>query len=161
VTYWFNSLTYYFNSLPCRFYAFTFLCCGTDDAHLSEINIPVLLTVAKFLLKTSMSLHVQHSDMEQLSPPHVRSSLSGDQADSERTQFSTRVRKHKRSRSLAFVLKMVLVQVILNTPLNDPPRLNVMSYIRWKALLPTSTYMSRTVQCSIKASWQHGKGKYV
>jgi len=32
--------------------------------------------------------------MEQLSPQHVRSSLSGGQADSERTQFNTRVRKH-------------------------------------------------------------------
>jgi len=33
--------------------------------------------------------------MEQLSPQHVRSSLSGGQADSERTQFNTRVRKHQ------------------------------------------------------------------
>jgi len=31
--------------------------------------------------------------MEQLSPQHVRSSLSGGQADSERTQFNARVRK--------------------------------------------------------------------
>jgi len=31
--------------------------------------------------------------MEQLSPQHARSSLSGGQADSERTQFNTRVRK--------------------------------------------------------------------
>jgi len=58
VTYYFNSLTYYFNSLPCRFYAFAFLFCGTDDARLREINIPVLITVARFLWKTSVSLHV-------------------------------------------------------------------------------------------------------
>jgi len=56
--YYFNSLTYYFNSFPCRFYAFTFLFCGSEDAHLSEINIPVLKTVARFLWKTSVSLHV-------------------------------------------------------------------------------------------------------
>jgi len=32
--------------------------CGTDDAHLSEINIPVSKTVARFLWKTSVNLHV-------------------------------------------------------------------------------------------------------
>jgi len=37
--------------------------------------------------------------MEQLSPQHVRSSLSGGQADSERTQFNTRVRQHNRKKS--------------------------------------------------------------
>jgi len=36
-----------------------------------------------------------NSDMEQLSPQHVRSSLSGGQADSERTQFNTRVRNEQ------------------------------------------------------------------
>jgi len=50
-------VTYYFNSLPCRIYVFTFSFCGTDDAHLSEINIPVSITVARFLWKTSVSLH--------------------------------------------------------------------------------------------------------
>jgi len=33
--------------------------------------------------------------MEQLSPQHARSSLSGGQADSEKTQFNARVRKHQ------------------------------------------------------------------
>jgi len=33
--------------------------------------------------------------MEQLSPQRLRSSLSGSQADSERIQFNTSVRKHK------------------------------------------------------------------
>jgi len=51
-------VTYYFNSLPSRFYVFTFLFCGTDDAHLSEINIPVSITVARFLWKTSVILYV-------------------------------------------------------------------------------------------------------
>jgi len=40
---------------------FTFLFCGNDDAHLSEINIPVSVTVVRLLWKTSVSLHVQHS----------------------------------------------------------------------------------------------------
>jgi len=33
--------------------------------------------------------------MEQSLPQHVQLSLSGGQADSERTQFNTRARKHK------------------------------------------------------------------
>jgi len=39
-----------------RFYFLLF--CATDDAHLSEINIPVLKTVVRFFWKTSVSFHV-------------------------------------------------------------------------------------------------------
>jgi len=44
--------------LRCRFYVYTFLYCGADDAPLSEINIPVSITAARFLRKTSVSLHM-------------------------------------------------------------------------------------------------------
>jgi len=39
-----------------RFYL---LFCGSEVARLSETNVPVLKTVARFLWKTSVSLHVQ------------------------------------------------------------------------------------------------------
>jgi len=58
VTYYFNSLTYYFVPLTLQSLRLYLLFCETDDARLSEINIPVLKTVARFLWKTSVSLHI-------------------------------------------------------------------------------------------------------
>jgi len=41
-----------------------------------------------------VSIYVQYFDMEQLSPQQIWSSLSGDQADSDGTQYNARVTKH-------------------------------------------------------------------
>jgi len=54
--------------------------------------------------------------MEQLSPRHVRSSLSGSQADSKRSQFSARVREHLLQRLLNWYINLIILLSLWISP---------------------------------------------